>query len=107
MKEATLIIKSKKYLREKGYTEFWKPPKNRWSKEEDVFGIIDILCLKKPGDLLGVQITTFQNRKARKKKIEKWIKKTGMDSPSFSLWVLSWHKKTKRIDPYWDIIRLA
>ena len=56
------LQRSKKALEEQGYTvaivERWNP----WAKvRQDLFGIIDLLCVKQ-GKTLGVQVTTMNHK---------------------------------------------
>lgn len=61
--------RSLKMLRDDGWTcqivEHWNPFSKR---RVDLFGVIDILCIK-DGETLGVQTTTMDNRSKRIQKI--------------------------------------
>lgn len=62
MSKTSPLQRSKKALEEDGYTvaivEKWNP----WAKvRQDLFGIIDLLCVKK-GKTLGVQVTTLSHK---------------------------------------------
>ena len=56
----------------------WFPSKVRWKKEQDVFGIFDILIIYPPSNFVPIQITTASNIRAREKKILNFYKKFGI-----------------------------
>lgn len=64
------LQRSKKLLEDEGYTiaivERWNP----WAKvRQDLFGIIDLLCIKE-GQTLGVQVTTLGHKQPHIDKME-------------------------------------
>lgn len=72
MKESKIRQKAIEVLKSKGYV-CWYPPKVRYRKEQDVFGVWDILALNNKG-ILPIQITTLPNIRAREKKIKAFLK---------------------------------
>lgn len=70
MKEITIRRKAIEILTEKGFVS-WYPPRVRWRKEGDIFGVFDLLTVnKKSGQILFIQLTTLSNVRAREKKIK-------------------------------------
>ena len=70
MSKVSPLQRSKKQLEEAGYTvaivEKWNP----WAKvRQDLYGIIDLLCIKK-GVTLGVQVTTLGHKQDHIDKME-------------------------------------
>ena len=70
MAKRSPLQRSKKLLEEEGFTvaivERWNP----WAKvRQDLFGIIDLLCIKE-GKTLGVQVTTLSHKQPHIYKME-------------------------------------
>ena len=67
------------FIRKKALTELqaagyftWYPFDNRWAKEQDIFGVFDLVAIHFKNPLvLFVQTTTRENISARKKKVMK------------------------------------
>jgi hypothetical protein len=60
---------SLKMMREQGYyAEVVERYNSFTRKRNDLFGFVDVLCLK-PGEVVGVQTTSYSNLSARIKKI--------------------------------------
>jgi len=79
-------------MREQGYvcwiTEHW----NYYAKiRQDLFGFIDILCLKK-GEIIGVQTTSYSNVSARVKKINDHDNVSVVRAAGIKIVVHGWHK---------------
>jgi len=87
--------RSLKYLRDQGYlawvVEKWIPRANIRS---DLFGFIDILCLK-GGEILGVQTTTSSNMSARLKKIADHENVGAVREAGIAIHVHGWRKNSK------------
>ncbi len=90
MKEAIIRKKAIQQL-EKDKWFCWFPKKVKF-QETDVFGVYDILAVKKK-TVRWIQITTLSNISARRHKIEGFLKRTKADLPS-EIW--GWSKKHKR-----------
>jgi len=52
----------------------WCPPKVKWLKENDVFGIFDAIVIYPPSNIVFIQWTTKSNIRAREKKILSFLK---------------------------------
>jgi len=68
----------------------WYPPKVKY-KQNDIFGIIDLLAIKGKKQK-NIQITTISNISARRKKIINFIKKSKVELP-VEIW--AWNQKKK------------
>ncbi len=68
----------------------WYPGKIRY-KQNDIFGIIDLLAIK-GRQRKNIQITTSANASARRKKIINFLKKFKVEMP-VEIW--SWNQKQK------------
>jgi len=93
MKEATLRKKVIEILRDNWVC--WYAPKVRY-KETDLFGIWDLVCLKKrdaSSPVRFIQITTLSNISARRKKILKFLKENNIHRQS-EIW--GWDKKKRK-----------
>ncbi|MFH1180845.1 MAG: hypothetical protein V1705_00355 [bacterium] len=77
---------------------YWYPPKVRF-KQNDIFGVFDMVCCKKTtGGLKFIQLTTVSNLSARRKKIQKFFKENKIApkaafSAEVEIW--AWSKKKK------------
>jgi len=87
--------RSLKKLRDDGYiadvTEKWIPGAN---VRKDLFGFIDILAVK-PGEVLGVQCTSYSNVSDRVKKIEGHENAAVVRDAGIRIEVHGWHHKKK------------
>ena len=68
----------------------WYPSKVKY-KQNDIFGIIDLLAIKGKKKK-NIQITTISNISARRKKIINFIKKSKVELP-VEIW--AWNQKKK------------
>ena len=68
----------------------WAPPKVRF-QQSDVFGIIDVLALRR-NQRKNIQLTTLPNVAARRKKITTFLASNQIQLP-VEIW--SWHPKKK------------
>lgn len=79
-------------MRERGYkvevTERWNP----FAKcRQDLFGFIDLLCLKE-GEVCGVQATSYSNISARVKKIAEHEHVGAVRAAGIRILVIGWQK---------------
>jgi len=74
----------------------WFPSKVRWKKEQDVFGVFDILIIYPPSTFVPIQITTASNMRAREKKILNFYNKFGISIYS-EVWGLRKKEKDFKI----------
>lgn len=91
MKESLIRHKAIEILEEDGY-RVWYPPKVKWIKEGDIWGVYDLMAVKEK-QLKWIQLTTLTNIRAREKKILKFLLDSGADLHS-EVW--GWSKKHKR-----------
>lgn len=89
-KEALIRKKVVEILEKKGWI-VWYPPKVKF-KQNDVFGIIDLLALKGKSKK-NIQLTTLPNVSARRKKILNFMKKFKV---KISVEIWAWDKKKKQ-----------
>jgi hypothetical protein len=84
--------RSLKYLRDDGWTvaivEHWN---SFVRKRYDLFGIIDLLCVK-DGVTMGVQTTSYSNVSARVKKIADSEHIAALREAEWIIHVHGWHK---------------
>jgi hypothetical protein len=97
-KEVVLRKKLLKILAEDKWVAWW-PGKIRF-KQNDIFGIFDIVCCKKDiGELKFIQLTTVSNLAARRKKIKFFFKenKISLKKNNFGaeIEIWAWSKKNK------------
>ena len=88
-KEAIKILEKEKWI-------VWYPSKTRWKKEQDIFGVFDLIVLKPlPYDnrIDFIQLTTLSNVRAREKKIKNWFTKNKIKSFPAKVW--GWNNKKK------------
>ena len=88
-KEAVIRKKVVQILEEKGWI-VWYPPKVKY-KQNDIFGIIDLLAIKGRRKK-NIQLTTLPNVSARKKKITNFLKTSKVELP-VEIW--AWNQKKK------------
>jgi hypothetical protein len=85
-KKAIEILKKDKWI-------VWYPAKSKWKKEQDIFGVFDLICIrmwKKMIEMKFVQLTTLSNIRAREKKVKKFT-----DIISLPAEVWGWNKIKK------------
>ena len=70
--------------------DYWFPIRTRWHRE-DIFNIGDVLISTKQG-LKLIQLTTYSNISARRRKIKKILKKINLSCP-IEIW--GWNSKNK------------
>jgi len=88
-KESVIRKKAIEILRQNGWVT-WFPAKVRF-KQNDIFGIIDLLAVK--GKIMKkIQLTTLPNVSTKRKKIENFLKKFKVELP-VEIW--AWSKKDK------------
>lgn len=75
MKESQIFAKAKQELEGAGFT-VWKPAKVKFA-ETDIFGIFDLIAVRR-GDLpYFIQLTTYSNASKRCRKIMDFFARTG------------------------------
>ena len=93
-KRAVQILEKQKWL------AWW--PSRAIFKQNDIFGIFDLICLKKKvGDLKFIQLTTLSNLSTRRKKIKNFLKRyqlTGQNSVDIEVWGWDKHRKEFKIE---------
>ena len=89
MREVEIRKKAVEKLKKGGWIT-WFPAKVRF-KQNDIFGIIDLLAVK--GKIMKkIQLTTLPNVSTKRKKIKNFLKKFKVELP-VEIW--SWDKKRK------------
>jgi len=69
----------------------WYPPRVRWRKEQDIFGVFDLIAVK-TGKVRFIQLTTWHNIRAREKKVKDFLTKNELYLHS-EIW--GWKEKEK------------
>ena len=90
-KEATIRKKAITELESKGWI-CWYPKKVKFH-ETDIMGVFDLLCLHPDYQFTRyIQLTTFSNLSARRKKVGNFLKKHNL-----RIWaeIWAWHKGKK------------
>jgi hypothetical protein len=82
-KKAIKILEREKWI-------VWYPSKVKY-KQNDIFGIIDLLAIK-GGKQKNIQLTTLSNISTKRKKITNFLKKFKVELP-VEIW--AWSKKQK------------
>lgn len=73
---------------------YWFPPKVKYFKETDIFGIFDCVCIdRKSGEIHFVQITELSHLSHRRTKILSYFKEHNVFVPN--AWVWAWDKKNQ------------
>jgi len=93
MPKESLIRKKAIQILEEGGWICWYPSKVRY-QQTDVFGIIDILALRKK-EKKNIQLTTLPNVSAKRKKITDFLKKFKVDL-AVEIWAWDGKKKIFR-----------
>jgi len=89
MREAEIRKKAIQILNNKGWIT-WHPSRARY-KQNDIFGIIDLLAVK--GKIIKkIQLTTLPNISTKRKKIKNFLKKFKVEL-LVEIW--AWSKKDK------------
>ena len=94
MREAEIRKRAIKILNDKNWI-CWYPSKARF-KQNDIFGIIDLLAIKKK-KMKKIQLTTLPNVSAKRKKITNFLKKNKVEL-SVEIWAWSNKKKSFKIE---------
>ena len=94
MKEALLRKKATQLLKNEGWV-VWFPKKVKFW-ETDIFGVYDILAVRK-NKLRFIQITTLPNLSARRKKIQNFLIPNEVNIPS-EIWAYDKKKKKFKIE---------
>lgn len=93
-KRAVQILEKQKWL-------IWWPSRAIF-KQNDIFGIFDLICFKKRvGNLKFIQLTTLSNLSTRRKKIKNFLKKhrlSGQNSADIEVWGWNKHKREFKIE---------
>ena len=87
---------SLKMMREQGYyAEVVERYNSFTKKRNDLFGFVDVLCLK-PGEVVGVQTTSYSNLSARIKKIREHEHFKIVTDAGIRVICHGWHKVNNR-----------
>jgi len=91
-KKAVEKLKGKNYI-------FWYPAKIKF-KQNDIFGVFDLICWKKRvGELKFIQLTTLPNLSTRRKKIKNFLKRNKISLSARSdikIEIWAWSKREKK-----------
>ncbi len=94
-KESEIRKKAVQILEKQRWIIWW--PSRAIFKQNDIFGIFDLICLKKKvGNIKFIQLTTLSNLSTRRKKIKNFLKKnqiSGRNSAEIEIW--GWNKNKK------------
>ncbi|NCQ32055.1 MAG: hypothetical protein AUJ31_01190 [Parcubacteria group bacterium CG1_02_39_15] len=91
MPSESVIRKKAVQILNKGGWATWYPSRARF-KQNDIFGIIDLLAAKKK-KMKKIQLTTLPNASVKRKKIKSFLKKSGVEM-TIEIWC--WDKKRRR-----------
>lgn len=96
-KEAVIRKHALDYLNGEGWV-CWYPYRNKYAKEQDIFGVFDLVCIHPDGKILFLQLTSYSNVAARFKKVMKFFDSNYMlpsffHNASFEVW--GWHNEKK------------
>ncbi len=89
-KESEIRKKAIQILNKGGWIT-WHPSRARF-KQNDIFGIIDLLAVKKK-KMKKIQLTTLSNLSVKRKKITNFLQKNGVEM-MVEIW--AWSKKKKQ-----------
>jgi hypothetical protein len=101
-KEAEIRKKAVQVLAKQNWLVWW--PAKAIFKQNDIFGIFDLICVKKrAGNLKFIQLTTLPNLSTRKKKIRAFFKKIKINSRirnnmGVEIWAWDSRNKTFKIE---------
>ena len=91
-KESEIRKKAVQLLEKQKWLTWW--PSRAIFKQNDIFGIFDLICFKKrTGDLKFIQLTTLSNLSTRRKKIKNFLKRyqlSKQNSADIEVW--GWNK---------------
>ena len=90
MKEAEIRKKAIKELTDEGWT-IWYPYKSRFKKENDIFGVFDLILVQL-STVKFIQLTTKGNMKARERKVRNFLTKNLLQL-NVEIW--GWSKQRK------------
>ena len=94
-KESFIRKKAIQILEKQKWVIWW--PSRAIFKQNDIFGIFDLICLKKKvGNLKFIQLTTLSNVSTRRKKIKNFLKENQLSKKSpadIEIW--GWNKNKK------------
>lgn len=76
-REETIRKHALEELTKKGFV-CWYPPKVRWKKETDIFGVFDLVGIHNKTGVLFIQLTTLHNIRAREKKVKEFLTKNNL-----------------------------
>lgn len=87
---------SLKMMRDQGYyAEVVERYNSFTRKRNDLFGFVDVLCLK-PGEVVGVQTTSYSNLSARIKKIREHENFVKVQDSGIRIIIHGWVKRDNR-----------
>jgi len=94
-KESEIRKKAVQILEKQKWIIWW--PSRAIFKQNDIFGIFDLICLKKSvGDLKFIQLTTLSNLSTRRKKIKSFLKKNHLSNKKLAeIEIWGWNKNKK------------
>ncbi len=94
-KESEIRKKAVQILEKHKWIIWW--PSRAIFKQNDIFGIFDLICLKKRvGNLKFIQLTTLSNLSTRRKKIKNFLKKNQLSKQNLAnIEVWGWNKRKK------------
>lgn len=94
-KESEIRKKAVQILEKQKWIIWW--PSRAIFKQNDIFGIFDLICLKKRlGNLKFIQLTTLSNLSTRRKKIKNFLKKNQLSKKNLAnIEVWGWNKRKK------------
>lgn len=83
----------------------WYPYKTRWKKEQDIFSVFDLICLKPnergqfvgPCKIIFIQLTSLSNIRAREKKIKRFLRTNKLKYFPAEVWGYNKKKKEFKI----------
>ena len=93
MKEKTIKKYFKRWCKKYNWL-CWFPIRNRF-KKVDIFGVFDVIIIKRSGEVGFVQLTTKSNISARRRKIEKWLAENQLPFLEMLIYIFGFDKKTK------------
>ncbi|MFH1714236.1 MAG: hypothetical protein ABH831_01405 [Candidatus Nealsonbacteria bacterium] len=94
-KESLIRKKAVEILHKEGFV-YWYPAKVKF-KQNDIFGVFDIVCWKKRTTKIKfLQITTYPNFSARKKKVQDFLKRNRIPRKiSVEVEVWGWNQRKR------------
>ena len=94
-KESEIRKKAVRILEKQKWLIWW--PSRAIFKQNDIFGIFDLICLKKKvGNLKFIQLTTLSNLSTRRNKIKNFIREHQLSKQNAAdIEVWGWNKDKK------------